>query len=166
MNRDRRRDVIEALGLVVIVASLLFLAVEIKQNTNALQAQSRQSVLEAAQNELFILVEHPELSIAIGKEGPLTEDENVKLDAYLAATLRAREYAWLQFRDGAIDEVQWSAEVSVVRSILDSHRVRKWWKLIGQNISSPEFVEFMDNEILSQPVSENGWQIFSNWANQ
>ena len=132
MNREKRRDIFEAIGVIAIVASLIFLAIEVNQNTNALYGQTRQSVLETAQSELFLLVEHPDVSLSVIKEGPLTAEENVKLDAYLAATLRAREYAWLQFQDGAIDEEQWKAEVSVARSILNAERVRRWWDKAGR----------------------------------
>jgi hypothetical protein len=72
VNRDSQRELFEAIGLLAIVASLIFLAVEINQNTNALYGQSRQSVLEAAQNELFVLVEHPAVSLSVERESPLT----------------------------------------------------------------------------------------------
>ena len=165
MDRERRRDLFEAIGLLAIVASLVFLAIEIGQNTNALHGQSRQSVLEAAQNELFLLVENPEISLSVVKEGPLTPEENVMLDAYLAATLRAREYAYLQFQDGAIDEEQWNAELAVAKSILNAERVRRWWDVVGRSNTSPEFSKFVDSQIISEPVTGGGWQDFVNWAN-
>jgi len=166
MDRERRREIFEAIGLLAIVASLIFLAVEINQNTNALFGQSRQSVLEAAQNELFVLVEHPEVSLSVVKEGPLTPEENVRLDAYLAATLRAREYAYLQYRAGAIDEEQWNAEVAVAKSILNAERVRLWWSVVGRNNSSPEFAEFVESQIIVEPVTDGGWHDFVDWSDR
>lgn len=166
MDRDSRREIFEAIGLLAIVASLIFLAVEINQNTNALYGQSRQSVLEAAQSELFVLVEHPEVSLSVVKEGPLTPEENVRLDAYLAATLRAREYAFLQYQVGAIDEEQWNVEVAVAKSILNAERVRLWWAVVGRNNSSPQFAEFVDSQIIVEPVTEGGWRDFADWSNR
>ena len=166
MNREKRRDVFEAVGVIAIIASLIFLAIEINQNTNALYGQSRQSVLEAAQNELFLLVEHPEITLSVIKEGPLTAEESVKLDAYLAATLRAREYAWLQYQDGAIDEVQWNAEFLVTRSILNDNRVRNWWDKIGRDVYSPAFAEFIDSLVAIEPVTEGGWRDYTDWENR
>jgi hypothetical protein len=90
----------------------------------------------------------------------------VKLDAYLAATVRAREYAWLQFKDGAIDDEQWKAEVAVTQSILNAERVRRWWNMIGRNNSSPEFAEFVDGQIIVDPVTKGGWRDFAEWANR
>jgi hypothetical protein len=57
----------------------------------------------------------------------------VRLDAYLAATLRAREYA--------IDEEQWNVEVAVAKSILNVERVRRWWTVVGRKNSSSQFAE-------------------------
>jgi hypothetical protein len=166
MNRENRRDVFEAVGMIAIIASLMFLAIEINQNTNALHGQSRQSVLEAAQSELFLLVEHPEIALSVIKDGPLTAEENVKLDAYLAATLRAREYAWLQYQDGAIDEEQWKAEGFVIRSILNADRVREWWDKIGRTGTSPKFADFVDSKIVNEPVTAGGWRDVADWANR
>ena len=166
MNREGRKDLFEVVGFIAIVASLIFLAVETNQNTNAMYAQSRQSILESSQNELFMLVENPELSSNVIKEGPLTPEEIVRLDAYMAATMRTREFAWMQYRDGIIDDIQWSAELAVTRSVMDAERVRLWWNLVGQNGSSPEFAKFVKSEILSQVVTEDGWRLYTDWANR
>jgi len=166
MDREQRRELFEAIGLLAIVASLIFLAVETRQNTNALYGQSRQSVLAAAQSELFLLVDHPEISLSVIKDDPLTPEENVRLDAYLAATLRAREYAWLQYGNGAIDEEQWNAEFAVTQSIMNAERVRRWWDVVGRGNSSPEFADFIDSQVIATPVTDGGWKTFSDWDNR
>ena len=61
MTPQARRDAIEATGLIAIVASLIFLAVETRQNTSALYGESRQAVLNAAHAELFVLVDNTHL---------------------------------------------------------------------------------------------------------
>ena len=44
MNREQRKDIIEAFGLIAIVASLIFLAYETRQNTIAIQQESQQTI--------------------------------------------------------------------------------------------------------------------------
>jgi len=51
MDRSKLADLSEIVSSIAIVITLIFLTVEVRQNTNALHAQSRQSVLEAAQVE-------------------------------------------------------------------------------------------------------------------
>ena len=166
MNRDARKDLFEAVGLVAIVASLIFLGIETMQNTNAMYAQSRQSVLDSAQNELLAVMDDPELLMLGFKEGPLTPQENIRLDAFLSAVIRAREFAWLQYRDGVIDGAQWATELAVTRWAFDSPRSRHWWYVVGKSVTGPGFGEFVDSEILSQSLSPEGWRLASEWANR
>jgi hypothetical protein len=164
MNRKRRREIFEAVGLIAIVASLVFLALETRQNTNALYAESRQSVLTAAQTELFVLVENPDIVLTVLKDDPLTEEDQVKVGAWLAAAMRAREYSWLQHRDGIIDEAQWDTEVAIILWILSTARTRDWWENRGRFGSSAGFAEFVDSAIQNQPVTGDGWREETNWA--
>ena len=164
MRSQARRDVIEAVGLIAIVASLIFLAVETRQNTSALYGESRQSVLTASHAELFVLVENPDLLLSVTSGDPLTEEQQVKLGAWLAAAMRSREYSWLQYRDGVIDDAQWEAEALIIRFILDSIRTRQWWDVVGQFNSNPEFVEFVQSEVLSEPAIGDSWRVEANWA--
>lgn len=106
MDRSKLADLSEILSSIAIVFTLIFLTVEVRQNTNALHAQSRQSVLDAAQVELYFQAEHPGIALSAIKAGPLSAEENISLDAVLAALMRGREYSWLQHQDGAIDERQ------------------------------------------------------------
>lgn len=49
MKREQRKDIFEAVGLVAIVASLIFLALEVRQNTTALAAAAYQTRSDALQ---------------------------------------------------------------------------------------------------------------------
>lgn len=166
MKRKRRKEIIEAVGLIAIVASLVFLVLETRQNTNALSAESRQSVLTAAQTELFQIVENPDLVVSVTKEDPLTEEQQVALSAWLAAAMRAREFSWLQYRDGTIDEAQWSTEVLVIRWILDSKRTREWWVNVGRKYVNPSFADFVDDDMQSHPGTGDSWHAETDWVQQ
>ena len=137
---------------------------EVRQNTNALYAESRQAVLTAGQNELFVLVENPDLLLSVTRGDPLTEAEQVKLGAWLAATMRAREFSWLRYRDGIIDEAQWESEVLIIRFLLDSTRTREWWANVGRFNANPSFVDFVDADLESRPTAGDSWLIETNWA--
>ena len=59
MNRDQKRDLFEGLGLLAIVASLIFLALEIRQNTIQAQAAAIQT-LGIATSEWFLSLDDRE----------------------------------------------------------------------------------------------------------
>jgi hypothetical protein len=100
-------------------------------------------------------VEHPDIHLAMlrGVNG-LSPEENIKVNFWLTAVMRSREFAWLQFRDGNIDEMQWHQEVMVIQAILNTAVNRLWWESIGRQVFPAEFVAFVDNHIQDAPGSE------------
>ncbi|MDH3439947.1 MAG: hypothetical protein OEM63_04280 [Gammaproteobacteria bacterium] len=100
MKLSNLADITEIVTSIAILATLVYLAVEINQNTKALHGQTRQAVLDASQIEIFEFADNPDLAINIVKEGPLSEAESVQLHMTLVATMRLREFSWLQFRKG------------------------------------------------------------------
>ena len=55
----------EFIGAIVIVITLIYLALQVRQNTNALHAQSRQTVLSSAQTGLFAMMDNPDIHLSI-----------------------------------------------------------------------------------------------------
>ena len=120
-------------------------------------------MLISSQTELFFLAEHPEIEKAIFKPGLLTVDENLQLDAFLTASLRAREFSWLQYRRGLIDASQWDTERVVLISVLDADRARLWWDRSGRFVVGPEFQAYVDSVNAANPVGES-WSKLQNWS--
>ena len=144
----------EIFGVVAVIASLIYVGLQLKQNTTALHAQSRQSVLEASQNELFKVVDHPEITIAITNKSELAPKEGVALNNWYAAVMRARMFAWLQYRDRIIDQDQWEEERLIIQAVLSSRRGRAWWNRLGRRLFTVSFVELVDDSLRNQPVSD------------
>ena len=151
----------QLLSSFAVLVTLVYLAIEIKQNTAALHAQTRQALLSGGQSELFQITEHPDISINYTK-GDLAQEEYVKLSSYLLAIMRAREFAWLQYQNGIIDEGQWYTERGVIEFNLTFKRTRIWWEKIGRSFYSPEFVAFVDKLIKGKPDNDIG-KLFLNW---
>jgi len=164
VNRSRLADLSEIISSVAIVLTLVYLTVEMNQNTNAMNAQTRQAVMEAAQNELFVLMDNPGLTISIAKTGELSAEEQIRLDNYFTASLRSREFSWLQYQDGSIDELQWATEQAVLRSIFDSRQSRDWWNALGQYVVGNEFGAFVDDLLQQNAPTETIWNASANWS--
>ncbi len=156
----------EFIGAIVIIATLIYLAMQVKQNTNALHAQSRQSVLAGSQAELLALTENPNIHTSIVKKEPLTQEEHVKLHGWLTAAMRLREFSWLQYQSKVIDEVQWSTEVNVIKAILQPERTRAWWESLGRNLFGAAFAEFVDELLQDQPTTNEVFELATDWTNR
>lgn len=153
-------------GAIVVTATLIYLAVQVRQNTKALQAQSRQAALSSAQAELFAIVEHPDIMLAqTGVTTGLSPEGNVKLAFWLLAVMRSREFSWLQYRDGIIDDDQWSGESLIIVNVLGSSTNRHWWKAVGRNLFRAEFVAVVDNLVRDRPLMNETAERFVSWSN-
>jgi hypothetical protein len=154
----------EVAGAIAVVATLFYLASQIRQNTNALKAGSRRTALEGGHTILFSLVENPNIVADIIKPGELDDEEKIRLSAFLFAFLRFGEFAWGQYREGAIDSEQWSTEANVIRFAFDTQRTRVWWEDIGRSVFSAEFADFVDDVLRANQPTETMWQGYVKWG--
>jgi hypothetical protein len=165
MNRSKLADLSEIVSSVAIVVTLVYLTIEIRQNTNALEAQTRQSVLASAHGELNNLVDNPDFGMALASAEPLVSPEDhIRMNAWFAIVFRSREFAWLQYEDGSIDEAQWSTELAVIRSVFDSSLARLWWANAGRGAFGEDFVAFVDDLIAESPATDSSWLSIATWS--
>lgn len=145
---------------------MIYLAVEINQNTEALHPQSRQSILESAQSELFLYIDRTEMvGYVVGRE-PLTADQNLELHTFLVAAIRVRQFSWLQYRSGTIDETKWSTELNVFEIVLSTDRTRTWWHTMGRPAFGQEFRDFVDSAFEDHPIRNETWASMRTWTDR
>ena len=165
MSLEYFANLAEVVGVILVIASLIYVAKQLRQNTNAIRAQSRQSVLTASQAELFVTIEQPNLTVSIGRSDSLSEEEQVSVASYLFAIFRAREFAWLQHANGVIDDTQWNTELAVLLFFIDSQRVRDWWANVGQVAYGDEFTDFVDGLCKEHAPTNSTFKAMGSWAN-
>lgn len=161
----------EFVGAIAVVATLVYLAVQVRHskesleaNTAALAGQTRQAAMETATAELLQMTAMPEIAIALSGAKPLTDREHVQLDSFLAASMRGREFSWLQHKAGTIDQLQWDTDVAVLSVYMDSFLIRQWWNKLGRHYSGSGFVEFVDELIGQIQPTNKLWETSTNWS--
>lgn len=143
----------EILSSIAIVVTLIYLAIQTQQNTAALQANSRDAVLEADLQHLYRIVDDPAIWLSYSKED-LTDEEKVRLFHFLGAFIRIRERDWLQYRSGALDEETWSAFQVALIGTLSSMNTRKWWDAVSESGGfDAAFVEHLNSALADQPIA-------------
>ncbi|HEY5623429.1 MAG TPA: hypothetical protein VIV14_06680 [Gammaproteobacteria bacterium] len=165
MDRSKVADISQIVSSAAILFTLIYLAVEVSQNTAALNAQSRETVLSISQASLFAALDNPEIIESFVKPETLTPHEKIRLNSFLVAFLRGREFAWLQYRDGIIDDGQWNTELAALRFVMLPTRNRDWWERFGRLNFSPEFAAFVDTEFAGTPPTDELWQGLLDWEN-
>lgn len=152
MNWTKASAVAEILSSVAILITLVYLVVEIGQNTAALEAGSRDALLDGDLQHLYGIVDDPELWLSYSKP-TLTEEEKVRLYHYVAAFLRLSERAWFQYRSGALDEATWLSYQTPVLGTLSYQQTRKLWDgFYDTPFLDPEFKAYLNSALEEWPI--------------
>lgn len=152
MNLDNLNKWLTLLANFGVLLGIVFLAYEIRQNTDSLQSQTRATLFAGAQEELWKNMDYPDVTLnMLPDDRELTGEEKARLDAWLTAAMRAREYAWVEFQRGNVDSGHWRGESEVIRLILGTERTRGWWTNIARPTFRPDFATEVDEIISSSP---------------
>jgi hypothetical protein len=153
MKLEKISAVAEIVSSVAIVVTLVYLAIQTQQNTAAVQASVRQGMLESDRALLTLQVEHPEIVITRDTRVDLTEEDAVRLGAYLIAVVRVRENQWLQYQNGVIDERTWLTYRAAIPPVFSSERPRAWWRNRSANGEFDQgFVELVNQILAENPL--------------
>ena len=130
--------VAEIISSVAILITLLYLAIQTQQNTDAVQASVRQAILAEDREALYKLIEYP----ALNKRTELSDEEAVQVRAFIIAFIRMRENHWLQYQNGVLDEATWlSYREPLLNVVFHSTLGRVVWKDQAETIVNPGFVQ-------------------------
>ena len=129
----------EFISSVVVLATLIYLAVQVRQSNRLSRAQARQTMMQVVQGELYKLMDNPRLIEAMLEE-PSNDQDRARLAMWLTAGLRQREFDWMQYRDGVIDEETYRSYVGVISILLGTDASKRWWRTVGSTAFNPDFV--------------------------
>ena len=106
MNRDQWKDLVEGLGVLSIVASLVFVAFEIRQNTNAIRSSAIQDISRFSYDATVLSIEKDEIRVArlAVCSGDLDESQRFLLQLYYGALMRIQMNRFYQVQLGILDE--------------------------------------------------------------
>jgi hypothetical protein len=135
-------QLIAALG---VIASLFYLAVQIRQNTRSMRAM----VVDALTRGITDILsgQTPEMLRSFARVVENLEDANEedRLHALpaLFALFKLFENAWFQQRQGTLDRQQWQGWDAYMRTYYHRPGVKGWW-LMRRAAFAPEFREYVE----------------------
>ena len=134
MTLEQYAYLAEIIGVIVVVVTLIYLTIQIRQGAELLRSESRQAQVTNDQNGVYKFVEHRQP----GQLFSMTETPDftgkTELLFWIIGQMRAREHEWLQYRSGALDEDTWLSYREVIYFLLGTDRARDLW-----NLCSPYF---------------------------
>jgi hypothetical protein len=125
MKLEKLSAISELVSSIAIIATLVYLAIETRQNTLATQASVRQAMLAEDRELLFKAMEYP--FIARNQVPDLASDEAYQAGAWILAFLRSRESFWLHYQNGTIDEETWLSYRAPILDLLSNDFPRVFW---------------------------------------
>ena len=146
-------SIAQIIGSAAIVVTLAYLSLQIRQNTDAMQAAARQGAAEGDVEWLHKLVDIPELGLLMRKQEPLTELEASQVNACLVAFMRLKEVNFRQYKAGVLDESTWANyRSSIVNGPLAQPNARLWWLNFGQHLFDKELSAQISRDLGTAPL--------------
>ena len=150
---------IQILANAGVIAGIIFLAIEIRQNNAQLSLQSYQS-WAAANMELNMAVLDPSLSsifdVANADSTKLTKENYVTYAMWQLSLMQMAQTTDYLYQAGSLDRDLWESEINRAAGILALPAVRQWWEAGGKTQLTPQFVEMIESVEPSMTVW--GWE--------
>ena len=148
MNFDKANHWLVLFANFAVIAGIVFLAVELRQNTKQLELQSYQSWV-AANTDLNIAISNPQLSAIVSQGHP--SSANLSSETYIAyamfhmSMLQMAQSTHYLYLEGSLNKELWESEMDRAAGILSIPGVRQWWDAGGKTQLTPSFVEFLES---------------------
>lgn len=150
MTLDEINTAAQTVGVLAVLASLIFVGVQIRQNTLALKANSHHAVTDSfnAINVVLMSDQNAARVWRLGLAGldNLDEDERMSF-AYMAlGYMRIFETLHYQFSTGVLEPKLFEAELGTLKWAFTLPGIRAWWADNPISLST-EFRAFIDGLI-------------------
>jgi hypothetical protein len=134
-----------------VIVSLVYLAAQIRQNSQVVRTATRQAVSTSQMEIGMQLASNPELRAAAARwagrgEAPSSPDEQLRDDFLLRAILRTFENQYHQNQDGTFEDVIWAGYVENMRRVFVARAFLSWWQH-NRSLYSAEFADFVDRVV-------------------
>ena len=136
----------EFIGSIAVVFSLIYLAVQVRQNMRMVRASVRQSISEDVQKLSLLAFEHPDVAVlmeAARSERELSDPDSNRLMYGIRYFFRVWENAYQQHRDNLFDEREWESHKQNIRYWCDLGAFKKV-------IADPSFLTTLEPEFVEE----------------
>ena len=153
LNLQEWSAVAEILSSIAVLATLVFLVFELRQNTDAVRANTYQEMNAVISQVNGIFLENPEVSEFIGRtasgEGELALHDAIRLRAFISSQYRHADNVYFQYEIGTISERQMESLLHpIVLNFQRRGRLRDAWQSgADKALLSPTLVTYLEKKI-------------------
>ncbi len=144
------QETLQLFGTIGIMISLIYVAIQIRNNARAVRAAAYQSLAASMANQWELLAINGDLSSIVSRGGTdfsaLDKNEQARFKYALMAYFRKYESAWVQHKIGTLKEDDWQTIAFDIESICVLPGMRMAWLLIRDR-SNPKFRDYVDGVV-------------------
>jgi hypothetical protein len=148
MKKIELGQTISILANIGVIAGIVFLAYELRQNTLATEIASAQNVITNIGDRDAVIIESDEFAnILLRAEAreQLTPSESLRLNFLFSDALRGWQSIFLQYERGALDDAMWHTQLTETKQTLNGFAtIRAYWD-VNKERYSPEFNELLES---------------------
>lgn len=114
MNSSKINNWLTLMANLAVVAGIVFLTIQLRQNNDLLRSESRQALVANDVTSLIANLENAAVFARLTSSGELSAEEQLRLSFMFAIDLRNREFEYFQYTNGLLDEESWLAYRNVI----------------------------------------------------
>ena len=141
-----------------LISSLVFVGIQIKQNTTIAKSQIMAMEAEISQNYYLAIIDAELLSNAYTKmyaNEELNSNETRQLNWHSYANFSSSNYKYWQYKNGMIDESEWIRKKKSIKWQFNVNQVyREAWSKMKFNFD-PEFIEEFEKIVNDDSINLN-----------
>lgn len=131
----------EAIAAVAVVVSIVYLSIQIRQNTNAVRATSYQEVARGVADFQTLLAQNEGLASiyirGINDPAQLSTNEEVRFEMILGQLFSRYDVAYYLYNQGLIDDRAMQPYTQFILALLESPGITAYWKRAQHFFSNP-----------------------------
>ena len=133
----------EFVGAIAIVVTLIYLAIQIRQNTASVKASAYQTWVS---NNIHINNAVPaDLRKGIQDSAQLSAESEAAFALWNHGIFQLWQATDYLYQMGAVDQALWQSEISRAAGHLSNPGVRQWWDAGGRTQLTPRFVALVES---------------------
>lgn len=158
MNWEITIAIVEIVGVIAVILTLVYLAKQIKDNTRISAAASRQSISESLLSNTISFFSDPEFRRIFNKhlhDKNLDEDELLYIETYSYFFFRNFENIHYQFRVKMLSIEDWTAYRKNLKALCQTPALRNFWNRESENFNKSfhsEVRQILDEIEVGEPL--------------
>ena len=165
MTLEQGANLAEIFGVIIVVITLIYLSVQVRQGTELLRSESRQALVSNDLASLAANFNNADVFAKYVSGEELSAEDQLRLSFMFTLDLRNREFEYFQYANGLLDEQAWLAYRHVVLVNHSTGLGREWWDQIGRGLVDPKFADLVDEMLVDAEPNETYKQM-ATWANK